>query len=368
MFQIHAVSMKNQRIYFTGLICIGLVVILFQCFLLKIVFVGKARSQLESPTIHSVLYFNPPAKFDPQKWRFSTCRIPHCRFTTNRGELNTSKAVVFNHIRLPDYPPPKSKDQKWIFTSNESPVYTLNTRVLLEWNKKFDWIMSYRKDGDFFDGYGDLVRREHSINKNYSDIFYRKKFDVSWVASNCKTHSRREAYVRELMKHIPVDVFGKCGNRYCGPKTEGKNDPCRHLVSINFKFYLAFENSLCEDYTSEIFYFIFIYDLPVIPVVRGALNSKINLPRGTFIDTNDFKSPRLLANYLREVGDNSAEYISLLKKKDNYTSRRKPDIFQSALCNLCERLHFDNITSEAYDLKEWYFTDQCKEPTDLNFL
>lgn len=367
MLQIHTVSVKNQRTYFASLVCIGLVVILFQCVLLKIVIVGTPRSKPENPIVHSVLYFNPPSHVDPQQWRFSTCRIPHCRFTTKTRELNTSKAVIFHHTRMPDYPPPKPKDQKWIFTSKESPVYTHNTSLLREWNKKFDWIMSYRKDGDFYDGYGDLVQREHSINKNYSDIFSHKKLDVSWAVSNCKSHSQREVYVRELMKYIPVTVFGKCGNRYCGPKTDDENDPCLHVVSHNFKFYLAFENSLCEDYTSEKFYFIFLYDMPVIPVVRGALNGKIKLPRGTFIDTNDFKSPQLLAKYLKEVGDSSEEYIKLLKKKDEYVSRSMSEIFQSALCNLCERLHFDNSTSEAYDMKEWYFTDQCKEPTDLSF-
>lgn len=367
MLQIHTVSVKNQRTYFASLVCIGLVVILFQCFLLKIVIVGTPRSKPENPIVHSVLYFNPPSHVDPQQWRFSTCRIPHCRFTTERRELNTSKAVIFHHTRMPDYPPPKPKDQKWIFTSKESPVYTHNTSLLREWNNKFNWIMSYRKDGDFYDGYGDLVQREHSINKNYSDIFSHKKLDVSWAVSNCKSHSQREVYVRELMKYIPVTVFGKCGNRYCGPKTDDENDPCLHVVSHNFKFYLAFENSLCEDYTSEKFYFIFLYDMPVIPVVRGALNGKIKLPRGTFIDTNDFKSPQLLAKYLKEVGDSSEEYIKLLKKKDEYVSRSMSEIFQSALCNLCERLHVDNSTSEAYDMKELYFTDQCKEPTDLSF-
>lgn len=163
MLQIHTVSVKNQRTYFASLVCIGLVVILFQCFLLKIVIVGTPRSKPENPIVHSVLYFNPPSHVDPQQWRFSTCRIPHCRFTTKRRELNTSKAVIFHHTRMPDYPPPKPKDQKWIFTSKESPVYTHNTSLLREWNKKFDWIMSYRKDGDFYDGYGDLVDRKSVV-------------------------------------------------------------------------------------------------------------------------------------------------------------------------------------------------------------
>ena len=40
---------------------------------------------------------------------------------------------------------------------------------------------------------------------------------VAWLVSNCCTDSQRELYVRELQKHVPVDVFGACGRRLeCG--------------------------------------------------------------------------------------------------------------------------------------------------------
>lgn len=65
-----------------------------------------------------------------------------------------------------------------------------NISLLCEWNKKFDWIMFYWKDGDFYDGYGDFVQWEYFINKNYFDIFFYKKLDVFWVVSNCKFYSQ----------------------------------------------------------------------------------------------------------------------------------------------------------------------------------
>ena len=40
---------------------------------------------------------------------------------------------------------------------------------------------------------------------------------VAWLVSNCRTDSKRELYVRELQKHVQVDVFGACGKRLeCG--------------------------------------------------------------------------------------------------------------------------------------------------------
>lgn len=128
MFQIHKVSVKNQRTYFTSLVCIGLVVILFQCFLLKIVIVGTPRSKLENHTVHSIMYFNPPSHVDPQKWSFSTCRIPHCRFTTDRRELNTSKAVNLPNQKTRS----GSSDPKRVQFTRTTPVcYVNGTKKLI---------------------------------------------------------------------------------------------------------------------------------------------------------------------------------------------------------------------------------------------
>ena len=44
--------------------------------------------------------------------------------------------------------------------------------------------------------------------------FERKSFSraVLWIASHCWTDSRREEYVKQLSKFIPVTVVGKCAN------------------------------------------------------------------------------------------------------------------------------------------------------------
>ena len=50
-------------------------------------------------------------------------------------------------------------------------------------------------------------------------------------------------YYKELSKYIPVDIYGKCGNM-CG-------SGCEAMVSRDYKFYLAFENSFCDGYATE---------------------------------------------------------------------------------------------------------------------
>lgn len=42
-----------------------------------------------------------------------------------------------------------------------------------------------------------------------------KNKSAMWLVSNCHTSSKRENYIKELSKHIPVDIFGGCGKRGC---------------------------------------------------------------------------------------------------------------------------------------------------------
>ena len=59
----------------------------------------------------------------------------------------------------------------------------------------------------------------------------------------------REVYVRELQKHIEVDVYGSCGELKCS--IESIEECYTEVLRPTYKFYLAFENNLCEDYVTE---------------------------------------------------------------------------------------------------------------------
>ena len=73
---------------------------------------------------------------------------------------------------------------------------------------------------------------------------------VAWVVSNCnKVTSNRMEYVSKLKNYIQVDVYGKCGDFQCA--NHSGIFPCDYKLGTNYKFYLAFENSICVDYVTE---------------------------------------------------------------------------------------------------------------------
>lgn len=63
------------------------------------------------------------------------------------------------------------------------------------------------------------------------------------------------------------------------------------MLEKDYKFYLAFENSLCRDYITEKFYLALLYN--VVPVVYGGANYTNLAPKKSFIDIRDFKSRML---------------------------------------------------------------------------
>ena len=122
------------------------------------------------------------------------------------------------------------------------------------------------------------------------------------MVSNCKTHSKREDYVRALQRIIPVDVFGGCGDLKCA-----KNE-CNKFLEENYIFYLAFENSLCSDYVTEKLFRTLLLD--IVPVVMGGADYKHFAPPKSYIDVADFESPEQLANFLLKLDKDEEEYLS----------------------------------------------------------
>ena len=105
-----------------------------------------------------------------------------------------------------------------------------------------------------------------TFDENYD--FSRDKSELAAaMISNCRAPSQRLKLIEELQKHMVVRVFGKCG-RNC-PLYFKNLMPggCREIIGAEYKFYFAFENSICQDYITEKFFDILKFN--IIPVVLG---------------------------------------------------------------------------------------------------
>ncbi|XP_067681605.1 alpha-(1,3)-fucosyltransferase C-like [Haliotis asinina] len=205
--------------------------------------------------------------------------------------------------------PNNTDDKIWVFFGLEPPLHFLDTYKNPTWRNRFSLTMTYRLDSDVPSPYGRLVYRDvPEDNGHYRKIVEQKSRPVAWFVSSCLTQSRREEYVSQLQTYISVDVYGKCGTMNCSSEGEGS---CLRLLNTTYKFYLAFENSLCVDYVTEKFFKTF--DTTTVPVVRGGADYAKLFPEGTFINADDFSGPRHLGQYLDDLDKNETAYLQFAR-------------------------------------------------------
>lgn len=141
-----------------------------------------------------------------------------------------------------------------------------------------------------------------------------------YVQRDCYTPSDRERYIEELMKYIPVDSYGPCLNNKVMPEEidgfHKLHSPVYYKFLAQYKFNIAFENAICNDYMTEKLFRPL--QIGSVPIYKGSPVAKDWMPNDkTAIFVDDFKSPRELADYLKFLNSNDDEY-------DQYLVYKKP--------------------------------------------
>ena len=139
----------------------------------------------------------------------------------------------------------KPASQLWIYYSMESPRLTPHTPLF---GDMFDLTFTYRIDSDFWAPYG-TYEEIPFVNLSHQDFSAGKDKLVSWMVSNCPPRLRK-SFVRELQNYIAVDVFGRCSGQFGKSRSCSGGVTCTAIIK-QYKFYLSFENALCEDYITE---------------------------------------------------------------------------------------------------------------------
>ncbi|KRZ52897.1 Glycoprotein 3-alpha-L-fucosyltransferase A [Trichinella nativa] len=175
----------------------------------------------------------------------------------------------------------------------------------------------------------------------------------------------------ELQKYIDIDIYGYCGSKKCKKTDQAyqEYDPCEMMFRKEYKFYIAFENTVCTDWVTEkTFNRINMHSVPI--VLSRKIYSKI-APNMSFIAADDFKSPADLAQYLKYLHSNTDKYIQYFKWKTKFDSVPFPNGFHLAFCQLCKRIKKENedgkfiISPKATDLKRWFIDKMIASQKEL---
>lgn len=247
------------------------------------------------------------------KWGASLAPTSACapgyEIISDPKRLKDADVVVFHIPTAPDLRGLRKRSgQKWVAWSFESDRYYPRLRDP-KYMRQFDLTMTYRWDSDVPVAY---------FGPNTIDELLRapalKTASAPAVAfvSNRIDLSGRFKYMRELMQCLPVDSYGLTLQNKKLPEDKRRETKLETIAA--YKFTLAFENSISQDYVTEKFFDpLFVGS---VPVYMGAPNIDDFAPgERCFINVAQFKGPRELAEYLIFAAGDQSEYDSYLAWK-----------------------------------------------------
>ena len=304
------------------------------------------------------------------------CGDVKCQYTHNKTLTSVSHAVLFFlspttytiykrfGLTRPKYRQP---GQYWIGHFHGPPYFGV-FQGMEELNGVFNLSSSYHHKSDVRTPYGSCLTLEHSEVLKSSYVAGKKGL-VSWFVSHCKTVNGREDFVIELEKYITVSVYGGCkdlGSIGTQCKSNSENDlncdDARKTMN-SYKFYLAFENSNCEDYITEKVYKILSPNMRTVPIIMSGINNldKI-LPPKSYIDVNTFSSAKSLANYMLKLDNNDDMYNEYFAWRSTYRC-----ILNWRPCTFCREFHkvHGRQNTSFTDVLAVFGKDNCEKPVHV---
>lgn len=235
---------------------------------------------------------------------------PGFEVTTDRSRIAEARAVVFHIPTAPDLRRiRKLPGQKWVAWSMESDVNYPQLRDP-RYMAQFDLTMSYRWDSDVPSPY---FGRSMPASVVRAPVEKTAGAPAVYFASNTFDKWGRWHYVRELMRHLPVDSYGRSLRNRILPKDDGTETKLKTVA--RYRFTIAFENSISRDYVTEKFFEPLTAGS--VPVYLGAPNIDEFAPGDLCcIDAAQFHGPRELAAYLDWLAHDEAQYGDFLAWKN----------------------------------------------------
>ncbi|VDM40946.1 unnamed protein product [Toxocara canis] len=291
------------------------------------------------------------------------CREWRCEFTANRNDIDKADAVLIS-TDVGDLARRRRPEQYLVFFSQESPV---NSQVTASVNNFFNLSLGYRRDSPSSSPYGYTVklapRSQGETRMPSEKLLNGKDRPLAWFVSNCGTFSLREQYVAELrVRYFSPDrpshemILSQRFTRQCN--------------FFSYYFYLAFENSVCYDYTTEKVWNKGFKHY-VVPIVLKRSILQPYAPPHSFIAADDFHTVKEMADYLKYLMLNKTAYREYFNWRQKYfvvflDGARHDQLERPwGFCQLC-RLLWQKPQEEhiIVDFKKWW-SDSCETSGQL---
>ena len=278
-----------------------------------------------------------------------------CYTTQNHSLISDADAVVFHGFNINNethldvqikeaLSVPRLTHQYWIYYNRESSQNTPYYNIT-QYEPVFNWTMTYKLDSDIVHTYAKVIPGESfrgfSQTRNY--LKYKTKTAFT-VISNC--FKPRLDYIHELQKYVDIDLYGRCpGHKPLCPKC--------WKIARKYKFYLAFENSLCTDYITEKIFNAFSYELVPVIISGANLSNPLVIPEGSYVDGRSYSSAKELATHLMEVSNNSTLYNNFFKWRAKWKIITQWQ-HKGLECSICEKLYESNDVKIYEDIYSWF--------------
>lgn len=277
------------------------------------------------------------------------CCIQECSVTYDKKKISTADVVVFHGVDFgfrnftshhfhalsanrPSY-------QRWLFWMHETPVYYPESE---NYNNLFNWTMTFSRQSDIYHPYYSYTQLNSEDRPSKYNHATGKSKAVAWMVSRCGLI--RSEYVMELQNYVDVTVYGLCGtsfNNMGGICSKTESECMQELTQ--YKFYLAFENSFCEDYVTEKYYKLgLMYGL--VPIVMGANYDDMNAIPGSYIDVSKFSSIKELGDYLNYLDTHDDIYNLYFEWRNHFEVTNSID----KICLICQATHNEERKRQSY--------------------
>ncbi|KAL4240180.1 Alpha-(1 3)-fucosyltransferase 11 [Mactra antiquata] len=315
------------------------------------------------------------------------CGDKMCRITNNkqlRHHPDTSVFLFYGSKFKPfNLPLPRKPHHLWALMHEESPrnAYILSHHPALT---IFNFTSTYSRRTDYPITLQWLPCPDWLHDKTYMLPLVDKNrlrnlglAPILYIQSDCDVPSDRDSFVKQLQRYIPIDSYGTCINNKKMDKKLRFHDNMAPLEDENFyrfaaryKFTLAMENYVCDDYITEKVWRPL--RLGSVPIMFSAPNIWEYMPSNkSAINIVDFEDIEDLADYIHLLDNNDKLYKQYLSykneklenkhlkqilehrdwisptcntrkysiNKSDFFTKKHPSIFSGYECFLCNKVH-----------------------------